>query len=100
MLERLGAEDEVELAVLERKRRVGLELDKPRFGQAAARALERDRGDVGAVSSAAELGGQPPVAAAEVERAAHAAERPHELAQVLRAAARGRSGTSSQSSSS
>ena len=43
VLERLGADDQVERAVGERQRRVGLELDGLGVRQARPRALERDR---------------------------------------------------------
>ena len=85
VLERLGEEDEIELAVAERKRRVRLELDQPRVRQPGARAAERQRGHVGGGELAGvQVGRQAAVATAEVERAVRASERAHELAQMRR----------------
>jgi hypothetical protein len=47
VLHGLGAEHEVECAVVERQRGVGLQLHEARAGEPAPRALERDRRDVG-----------------------------------------------------
>ena len=85
VLERLGEEDEIEVAVAERKRSVRLELDEPRVRQPGAGAAERRRGHVGGGELAGvQVRRQAAVATAEVERPVHAAERAHELAQMRR----------------
>ena len=85
VLDGLDAEHELEAAVVERKRCIGLQLDRPRARQARARPLQRHprhvrRGQLGGV----ELGGEAPVAAAEVERALDVPEPVHEVDQVRR----------------
>src|SRR5690606_1732201 len=76
---RLRAEDEVEGVVRERQRLVGAEVDEAGVREPAGGALQRDLGDVGRGElRAAQLRGQPPVAAAEVERAGGLAERADE----------------------
>ena len=100
VLDRLGAQHEVEAAVLERQRRVGLELDDARAGQPPAGPLERDGRDVGGGELARRRARrQPAVAAAEVERRS---TRPSARTNSRRCAGGGpgSSGTSSQSSSS
>jgi predicted RNA-binding Zn ribbon-like protein len=86
VLDRLGAEHEVELRAFERKRIVGVELHQLRaVAQPSARTLEREGRDVGGHDlPSLKLAGEATVAAAEVERPLHIAQRAHELPQVRR----------------
>ena len=84
MLDRLRAEDEVELAVTERERRVGVELDEPRLGpEPPAGALEGDARDVGRGQvRCVQLSGEGAVPAAQVECPLGPAQRADEVAEV------------------
>ena len=100
MLDRLGAEDEVEVVVGERERLVRREQDRLGFRQPPPRPLQRHLGHVRRHQlRRVELGREPAVAGAEVERPLAAAEPAHELGQrgVRRP---GSSGTRRQISSS
>jgi hypothetical protein len=84
VLDRLGAQHEVEGAVVEWERRVGLQHREARIRQPLPGARQRHGRDVGSGQRArVELRREPPVTAAEVESAPRAPERAHELAQVL-----------------